>query len=330
MYKYHPLVSIVIPVYNGSNYLAQAIDSALNQTYDNVEVIVVNDGSTDNGLTDSVAYSFGNKIKYYKKKNGGSSSAINEGIKHMQGEWFSWLSHDDMYFPEKVEIQINYLNRMLESKKIKKEDIKKNVLFSAFELIDKDGKLIRRQTPNEINKINNKINNRNSNSYLIAEPTKINFHGCSCLINKYIFEKVGMFEENLRWLNDYDMWFRIYAANFNICYVPEILVKGRIHSNQVSATIGFSYHNKEQDMFWKRSLRWLSENEINNFEVFYMFGKNAFEKTRYVEGNKSFSIAENISPEFKIKLKFVKLFLIVYSKCKEFLKKLYLKSQFKK
>ena len=59
----HPLVSIVIPVYNGSNYMQEAIDSALNQTYLNVEVIVVNDGSSDGGKTDSIAKSYGDKIR---------------------------------------------------------------------------------------------------------------------------------------------------------------------------------------------------------------------------------------------------------------------------
>ena len=98
-----PLVSIVIPVYNGSNYLAEAIDSALNQTYDNVEIIVVNDGSKDEGKTRDVALKYGNKIRYFEKENGGVASALNFGVKQMSGEYFSWLSHDDFYTPHKIE-----------------------------------------------------------------------------------------------------------------------------------------------------------------------------------------------------------------------------------
>ena len=72
-----PKVSIVIPVYNGANYMREAIDSALNQTYKNIEVIVINDGSIDNGETDRIARSYGDRIVYVKKENGGVSSALN-------------------------------------------------------------------------------------------------------------------------------------------------------------------------------------------------------------------------------------------------------------
>ena len=75
-------VSIIIPVYNGSNYLKEAIESALAQTYDNVEVLVVNDGSNDGGATEQIALSYGERIRYFKKENGGVASALNVGIHH--------------------------------------------------------------------------------------------------------------------------------------------------------------------------------------------------------------------------------------------------------
>ena len=99
-----PLVSIIIPVYNGADYVAEAIDSALNQTYKNIEIIVVNDGSNDNGKTEKIVLSYGEKIRYFSKENGGVSSALNIGIANMKGEYFSWLSHDDMYLPSKIVI----------------------------------------------------------------------------------------------------------------------------------------------------------------------------------------------------------------------------------
>ena len=91
---YTPKVSIVIPAYNASNYLSEAIDSALKQTYENIEIIVINDGSGDDGATRQIALSYGDKIRYYEKENGGSSSALNLGIVDMTGEWFSWGHFD--------------------------------------------------------------------------------------------------------------------------------------------------------------------------------------------------------------------------------------------
>ncbi len=79
-----PKVSIVIPVYNGSDFLAHAIDSALSQTYNNIEILVINDGSNDDGTTERVATSYGDKIRYFSKPNGGVASALNMGISKMR------------------------------------------------------------------------------------------------------------------------------------------------------------------------------------------------------------------------------------------------------
>ena len=136
MPSYSPLVSIVIPAYNASNYLADAVNSALAQTYKNIEIIVVNDGSKDDGATRAVAETFGDKIRYFEKENGGSSSALNYGIKLMKGEWFSWLSHDDLYYPKKIEKEIEYLRTQ------SPENLKLHVIFSASDHDDKDGKVI--------------------------------------------------------------------------------------------------------------------------------------------------------------------------------------------
>lgn len=109
--KIFPLVSIVIPVYNGANYLKEAIDSALNQTYPNCEIIVVNDGSTDQGKTECIALSYGEKIRYFSKENGKVSTALNMGIREMEGQYFAWLSHDDIFYPDKIEKQVKVMQK---------------------------------------------------------------------------------------------------------------------------------------------------------------------------------------------------------------------------
>ena len=111
--KSNPKVSIIIPVYKGKDFMREAIDSALAQTYKNIEIIVVNDGSDDNGVTKKIAESYGNKIRYFEKENGGVSTALNLAIDNMTGDYFSWLSHDDRYYPNKIESQIKYLKQFI-------------------------------------------------------------------------------------------------------------------------------------------------------------------------------------------------------------------------
>lgn len=300
---YQPTISIVIPAYNASNYLAEAIDSALAQTYPNVETIVVNDGSCDDGATRQIALSYGDKIRYFEKENGGSSSALNMGIANMTGEWFSWLSHDDLYEPEKLERQVRYMNEM-------ENDgcpISEHIFFSGSRLIDGEGKLIRDFDPQKGEALRQKLLAFPHNGHLIAEPTVYLFHGCSCLVHKAVFEAVGVFDEKLRLLNDLDIWFRIYAAGYAIRYIPEALVKGRVHGAQVSKSIGYSYHNPEQDMFWKRSLDWLLEHYPEEKQLFLLFGRNAYLKTRNEDADRAFAYIAEISPRDKGRLRLLKL-----------------------
>lgn len=292
---YNPKISIIIPAYNASNYLADAIDSALAQTYTNVEIIVVNDGSEDDGATQRVALSYGDKIRYFYKENGGSSSALNMGISNMTGDWFSWLSHDDLYVPEKLEKQIAYMSSL----KIDVSELPKHIFFSASDMIDADGKMILTCDINKARKLTDKIESFPHNGYLIAEPTVYNFHGCSCLVHKDAFATEGAFDEKLRLINDMDLWYRLYASGYKVHYIPEPLVKGRVHAKQVSKSIGYSYHNPEQDMFWNRSLNWLVENYPDNEKLFFRFGRNAYLKTRNAEGDCAF---EHIKSMFIKKL----------------------------
>lgn len=280
---YQPKISIVIPAYNASNYLAKAIDSALAQTYPNVEIIVVNDGSRDGGATERIALSYGEKIRYVSKENGGSSSALNMGIAHMTGEWFSWLSHDDLYLPHKLEKQVAYMNAL----GLADTELSGHIFFAASNLIDGAGKTIKEASQKQTMARAEKISKMPHNGHLIAEPTEYIFHGCSCLIHRAAFEAVGGFDENLRLLNDVDLWYRLYAAGYVVHYIPEVLVEGRVHGAQVSKSIGYSYQNPEQDMYWNRSLDWLLENYPEEEALFFRFARNAYLKTRNAEGDRA-------------------------------------------
>ena len=120
------------------------------------------------------------------------------------------------------------------------------------------------------------------------------------------------------------MWYRLYAGGFKLHYMPEALTIGRIHKGQISRSIGFSYHNPEQDMLWKRSLKYLSDNCKGNYDVFYLFGCNAFTKTRDTEGEEAFIIAGEIANDKKDLLGRIKRKLQFKARVRTFMKKVYM------
>ena len=215
MKELNPKVSIVIPVYNGSNFLSEAIDSALVQTYKNIEVIVVNDGSDDGGATEKVAKSYGDKIRYYKKENCGVASALNFGIKRMKGNYFSWLSHDDLYEKTKIEEQINLVNQF------KSEDT--IVACSARVLF-----------PNGINK-KEPIDKRTFKYFdiFLATSALVGINGCSLLIPRKALVASNGFNENLPVTQDYDLWFRL-KDRYKFVLLEKPLVISRRHEMQDS------------------------------------------------------------------------------------------------
>lgn len=104
------LVSVIIPVYNADDNLYTAIDSILGQTYKNIEVIVVNDGSRDDGYTQSIIDEYGTRIKAYQKVNGGVADALNYGIEFANGDFIARMDADDISFPDRIEKQVAFLN----------------------------------------------------------------------------------------------------------------------------------------------------------------------------------------------------------------------------
>lgn len=240
--RYQPKVTIIIPVYNGSNFLAEAIDAALSQTYPNCEILVINDGSTDNGASERIALSYGDKINYYLKENGGVSSALNFAFGKMTGEWFSWLSHDDLYYPQKIEKQIEFINELLEENP--DINLKKITVRSATESIDKDGKVIKipsyRDVPKKEQTIDTILNN--VSNYRLS--------GCSFLLPSACVEDIGVFEEKIRTVSDVEYWYRLLFAGYQFyCLSDEILVKNRSHGKQVGKTKVELFNRELTDLF---------------------------------------------------------------------------------
>jgi glycosyltransferase involved in cell wall biosynthesis len=219
-----PLVSIIIPVYNGSNYLREAIDSALAQTYPRTEILVINDGSSDGGATEEIALSYGDRIRYLKKENGGVSTALNLGIREMRGEYFSWLSHDDLYAPEKVAAEIELLLKYPEETDL--------IALSADRQIDGKGEMLgaKRSFPFAEGEITV------AEEALASLLQRTVFHGCALLIPRTVFDRLGGFDETMRYSQDLLMWLRIFLAGYRLVYTDEPLVYGRVHGGQLTQT----------------------------------------------------------------------------------------------
>ncbi|MCH9030891.1 MAG: glycosyltransferase [candidate division Zixibacteria bacterium] len=210
------LVSIIIPTFNGAKYLGEAISSALKQTYPHCEIIVVDDGSTDNSM--DVLNQFGAKIKVVKhKQNRGVSAALNTGIKNSSGEYISWLSSDDAYHPDKVWEGIKVLANKPEL----------GWLYSDFFYITSDSKITSQA------KVKPLENDGFAEKMFEGNP----IHGCSVLFRKSNLAKIGYFDEELGGKIGYGadgaLWHKM-GYHFRFGFIPKPLVYYRIHPDQVS------------------------------------------------------------------------------------------------
>ncbi len=286
---YRPNVSIIIPVFNGSNFLKEAIDSALGQTYSNLEIIVVNDGSTDNGKSEEIALSYGNRIRYLSKTNGGVSSALNFALENSTGEWFSWLSHDDLYYPEKIEKQIAFLNTLLQEKS--ELQLKKVVLHSATVSIDINGKIIKRPNYSDIDI------DEDSEKIILDNIYNYRLSGCSFLVNCVAFKDIGGFREDIKTVSDVEYWHRLLFNGYKFyCLKNDVLVKNRSHGKQVGKT-KISLFNKELNDLYRSifdSYESIFNPNIYNVERFYygLIKRNINNAAKYIKHNR---IKNNVS-----------------------------------
>ena len=241
-----PLVSIIIPVYNGTNYMREAIDSALAQTYENCEVIVVNDGSTDEGATAEVAKSYGERIRYYEKENGGVATAVNYGIEQMRGEYFAWLSHDDVFYDNKIELQM---------KAILDSGNEKAICHGNFDFLDMES-----NTTTHVNwlTVHDKIEMENS----CFAPVFLAIHGSTVLIHRSHFERVGKYRTDLLATQDSEFLFRVMRGQKSV-FVEEPLIIGRLHREQGQRTM--ACHKEEYNQMFKDFCEELTAEEKTDF-----------------------------------------------------------------
>lgn len=196
------MVSVVIPTYNREKTISRAIDSVLSQTYTDIEIIVVDDGSTDRTIHLLDQYS--SKITVFKQDHRGANAARNLGIKNAKGKYIAFLDSDDEWLPNKIAIQINYMC-----------DTNKKICFCPHELID----TINRVIPDDYRdciKYEKNLKNILRGGNVITTSAVV--------VAKEVLDDVGFFNEQLRRLQDYELLIRI-AKKYEIGFVPQILVK---------------------------------------------------------------------------------------------------------
>lgn len=215
--KDSPTVSVIIPTYNRAHMVGRAIQSVLNQTYQDFELIIVDDASTDN--TEEVAKSFNDeRLQYIRhEKNSGSSVAPrNTGIELARGEYIAFLDSDDEWLPQKLEKQMDKFNSV-------SPDV--GLVYCGYAGVNREtGEALREYTPNGRGEVFKLMVERN----LLGSLT--------VLIRKECFQKAGVFDTEFLSSQDWDMWIRI-SKYYKFDFIPEVLAKYYVHDKRGSVNV---------------------------------------------------------------------------------------------
>ena len=211
------LVSVVIPVYNSEKYLEDCLNSILDQTYENIEIIVIDDGSTDSSA--NILKKYSDQVTILSQKNSGLASALHLGISKMKGHWFKWFSPDDIMHPHTVETLVDEIKKFPDN----------TIIYSNWNIIDDSGTFLRKfyeSDYNQLSKFNYNIRlldsqQINVNTTLI--PYSILKQGCTF---RTLNDPVAI---------DYDFFLRaalFYDIKFHL--INDHLINYRIHTSQLS------------------------------------------------------------------------------------------------
>ena len=266
-----PKVSVVIPTKNRANYLSSAIQSVLRQTFKDLEIIVVDGASTDN--TKVVSKFADKRIRYvHQKKDRGQSASRNLGIKCSRGKFIAFLDDDDLWMPTKLERQLKIISK----------NPKIGLVCTGALVFENNSKILGSRIPD-----------RKGN--IFPDILKRNYIGncSSVLIKKECLDKVGLFDENLKVCEDFDLWIRL-TKYYEIDYLQEPLILLRLHEKRISTDIDRILRtNKSLFKKYVKDLRKLQK--IRGF-WHYRFGRLYCKCGKAAEGRKEFMKAIGNNP----------------------------------
>jgi glycosyltransferase involved in cell wall biosynthesis len=202
----NPKISVVIPSYNRAHYIEKTIDSVLEQKRDDIEIILVDDGSTDN-TRELVQNKYGDQVKYVYQENQGIPGARNTGIKNAQGDYIAFLDSDDCWLPGKLERQMS----------LAEEHPEYGLLASRCVKIQNAGHIKKPNRPLSYQ------SRRGKSGWVLIDLFRANFiRTSSVIIRRDCFDKVGLFDEKQKQAQDYDLWLRM-AAEYQVGFINEAL-----------------------------------------------------------------------------------------------------------
>jgi glycosyltransferase involved in cell wall biosynthesis len=244
--EFHPLVSVIIPNYNYAEFVGEAIESVLSQTYKNIEIIIVDDGSTDNSI--DILSSYLSEITLVSQSNSGVSSARNAGLVKASGEYVCFLDSDDVWFSNKIEIQISHLlnNTMA-------------CVYNGIQLFEDNISVVKFIEPQYKGNLWRK--------YMWNPGRSIVLLGCSnAILPTEIAKSVGGFDTKLSMSADWD-FFRKVADLVEIEFDLRCVVGYRQHPKSMSRSNLFDYY-KDMPIAFRNALKsWLIQRRISIFEA---------------------------------------------------------------
>jgi glycosyltransferase involved in cell wall biosynthesis len=257
-------VSILIPVYNAERYLEECIDSALNQTYRDIEIIAINDGSTDGSK--SILEKYADQIRIINKAQGGVASARNAGIQIAAGDWIKLLDNDDVLYPDAIAEMLREAGEI---------DVENKILYSNVDYIDASGKVIGHLVEPNYNDLSEFDKNTILLDHNIGIPS-------TWLMHKSVIEHCGLFDEKTEH-DDYEYHLRaslLHHCQFHL--VEKKTVKYRFHAQQFTWQVMRKFQN--QDVLVANILTKLDEDQrIKYQQALQMLRANRslFEKTAH-------------------------------------------------
>ncbi len=248
------MVSVIIPVYNAQSMVTEAIDSVLSQTYQDFEIIVIDDGSTDN--TSEVLAPYKNRIRYYYQENTGVAGARNKGIEKSRGKYIAFLDQDDIWLPEKLAYQAAYLNANTDAAMVYSRYWREYKNFEEKKLRPKKKYL-------EEGHIYSNVLFR----YIIWIGT--------IMVRRSCFEEIGVFDTSLVPAEDKEMILRI-AKDYTIGFIEEPLAVHRIRQESLARS------DKQKNLVAREKVLNLGYQGLTSRQKFFYFILFRFKYSRHL------------------------------------------------